>query len=160
MSGPEADIKVGNALPLANIPLGSYIHNLELQPGRGGVLVRSAGVQAQLVAREGDYASIRMPSGEMRLIHIRCMATLGQVGNTEHSLIKIGKAGRNRHLGRRPTVRGSAMNPVDHPHGGGEGRAPIGGQPQTPWGKPTLGHRTRSRKSTDKFIIRRRKSGR
>jgi large subunit ribosomal protein L2 len=160
MSGPDADVKLGNALPIANIPVGSYIHNVELQPGRGGVLVRSAGVQAQLVAKEGEYGSVRMPSGEMRLIHIKNMATLGQVGNTEHSLITIGKAGRSRHLGKRPSVRGSVMNPVDHPHGGGEGRAPIGGQPQTPWGKPTLGHRTRRNKSTQKFIIRRRKSGR
>lgn len=160
MSGAEAEIRIGNALPLANVPLGSYVHNIELQAGRGAVLVRSAGNQAQLVAREGDYASIRMPSGEMRLIHIRCMATLGQVGNVEHSLVNIGKAGRNRHLGRRPTVRGSVMNPVDHPHGGGEGRAPIGGQPQTPWGKPTLGHRTRGHKPSDQFIVRRRKSGR
>lgn len=159
-SGPDADIKVGNSLPIDNIPVGSYIHNIELQPGRGGVLVRSAGVQAQLVAKEGDYGSVRMPSGEMRMIHVRCMATLGQVGNTEHSLIRIGSAGRSRHMGRRPTVRGSVMNPVDHPHGGGEGRAPIGGQPQTPWGKPTLGHRTRGNKRSDKFIIRRRKSGR
>lgn len=160
MSGPDAEVKLGNALPIANIPVGSYIHNVELQPGRGGVLVRSAGVQAQLVAKEGEYGSVRMPSGEMRLIHIRNMATLGQVGNTEHSLITIGKAGRSRHLGKRPSVRGSVMNPVDHPHGGGEGRAPIGGQPQTPWGKPTLGYRTRRNKSTQKFIIRRRKSGR
>lgn len=159
-SGPNAEIRVGNALPLANIPLGSYIHNIELQPGRGGVLVRSAGNQAQLVAREGDYASIRMPSGEMRLINVKCMCTLGQVGNVEHSLITIGKAGRNRHLGKRPSVRGSVMNPADHPHGGGEGRAPIGGQPRTPWGKPTLGHRTRGSKPSDKFIVRRRKSGR
>lgn len=160
MSGPDADIKVGNALPLDNIPVGSYIHNIELQPGRGGVLVRSAGVQAQLVAKEGSYGSIRMPSGEMRLVHVRCMATLGQVGNTEHSLITIGKAGRSRRLNRRPTVRGSVMNPRDHPHGGGEGRAPIGGQPQTPWGKPALGYRTRRNKATGKFIVRRRKSGR
>lgn len=160
MSGPEADIKVGNALPLANIPVGSYIHNIELQPGRGGVLVRSAGGQAQLVAKEGEYGTIRMPSGEMRLINLQGMATLGQVGNVEHSLITIGKAGRSRHLGRRPSVRGSAMNPVDHPHGGGEGRAPIGGQPQTPWGKPALGYRTRGTKLSDKFIVRRRKSGR
>lgn len=160
MSGPEADIRIGNALPLANIPTGSYIHNIELQPNRGGVLVRSAGVQAQLVAKEGEYGTVRMPSGEMRLINLKCAATLGQVGNVEHSLITIGKAGRSRHLGRRPSVRGSVMNPVDHPHGGGEGRAPIGGQPQTPWGKPTLGHRTRSNKSTDKYIVRRRKSGR
>lgn len=159
-SGPEADIRLGNALPLTNIPTGSYIHNIELQPGRGGVLVRSAGGQAQLVAKEGEYGTVRMPSGEMRLINVKCMATLGQVGNVEHSLITIGKAGRSRHLGRRPSVRGSVMNPVDHPHGGGEGRAPIGGQPQTPWGKPTLGHRTRHNKSTDKYIVRRRKSGR
>jgi large subunit ribosomal protein L2 len=159
-SGPEAEIKVGNALPLANIPVGSFIHNLELQPGRGGVLVRSAGVQAQLMAREGEYATIRMPSGEMRLVNIHCMATLGQVGNVEHSLLTVGKAGRSRHIGRRPSVRGSVMNPVDHPHGGGEGRAPIGGQPRTPWGKPTLGHRTRGKKQSDQFIIRRRKSGR
>jgi large subunit ribosomal protein L2 len=159
-AGPDAEIRVGNALPLSRVPLGSYIHNLELQPGRGGVMVRSAGTQAQLVARDGDYASIRMPSGEQRLVHVKCMATLGQVGNIEHSLITIGKAGRSRHLGRRPTVRGSVMNPVDHPHGGGEGRAPIGGQPQTPWGKPTLGHRTRGKKPSDKFIVRRRKSGR
>lgn len=159
-SGPDADIKVGNALPIDNIPVGSYIHNIELQPGRGGVLVRSAGVQAQLVAKEGDYGSVRMPSGEMRLVHVRCMATLGQVGNVEHSLITIGSAGRSRHMRRRPSVRGSVMNPVDHPHGGGEGRAPIGGQPRTPWGKPTLGHRTRGHKRSDKFIVRRRKSGR
>lgn len=159
-SGPDADIKVGNALPLENVPVGSVIHNLELQPGRGAVMVRSAGAQAQLVAKEGEYGTIRMPSGEMRLVHIRCMATLGQVGNVEHSLITTGKAGRSRHLNRRPSVRGSVMNPVDHPHGGGEGRAPIGGQPQTPWGKPTLGHRTRGKKSSDKFILRRRKTGR
>lgn len=159
-AGPEAEIRVGNALPLVNIPVGSYIHNIELQAGRGGVLVRSAGTQAQLVAKEGDYSTIRMPSGEMRMIHVQCMATLGQVGNVEHSLITTGKAGRSRYLGKRPSVRGSVMNPADHPHGGGEGRAPIGGQPQTPWGKPTLGHRTRGKKSSDKFIVRRRKSGR
>jgi large subunit ribosomal protein L2 len=159
-SGPDADIRVGNALPLDNVPVGSFIHNIELQAGRGGVLVRSAGVQAQLVAKEGEYGTIRMPSGEMRLIHVRCMATLGQVGNPEHSLMTVGKAGRSRHKGKRPGVRGSAMNPADHPHGGGEGRAPIGGQPQTPWGKPTLGYRTRRRKLTSQFIIRRRKSGR
>ena len=122
--------------------------------------MRSAGVQAQLVAKEGTYGSIRMPSGEMRLINVQCMATLGQVGNTEHSLMTVGKAGRSRHVGKRPSVRGSVMNPVDHPHGGGEGRAPIGGQPQTPWGQPTLGHRTRGNKQSDKFIVRRRKSGR
>lgn len=160
MSGPDAEIRPGNALPIDNIPVGSWIHNIELQPGRGGVLVRSAGTQAQLVAKEGDYGTVRMPSGETRLIHVKCMATLGQVGNAEHQLVTIGKAGRSRHLGRRPSVRGSVMNPNDHPHGGGEGRAPIGGQPRTPWGKPTLGHRTRGTKQSDKFIIRRRKSGR
>jgi large subunit ribosomal protein L2 len=160
MSGPDADIRPGNALPIDNIPVGSWIHNIELQPGRGGVLVRSAGTQAQLVAKEGDYGTVRMPSGETRLINVRCIATLGQVGNAEHSLVTVGKAGRSRHLGRRPSVRGSVMNPNDHPHGGGEGRAPIGGQPRTPWGKPTLGHRTRGSKPSDKFIIRRRKSGR
>lgn len=160
MSGPEADIKAGNALPIANIPVGTVIHNIELQAGRGGVLVRSAGNQAQLVAKEGDLGSVRMPSGEMRLINTACMATIGQVGNVEHSLEVIGKAGRSRHLGRRPSVRGSVMNPVDHPHGGGEGRAPIGGQPRTPWGKPTLGFRTRRHKPSDKFIVRRRNSGR
>jgi large subunit ribosomal protein L2 len=159
-AGPDAEPRSGNALPLRNIPLGSFIHNIELQPGRGGVLVRSAGTQAQLVAREGEYATIRMPSGEMRMINVNSMATIGQVGNVEHSLVRIGKAGRSRHLGKRPSVRGSVMNPVDHPHGGGEGRAPIGGQPQTPWGKPTLGHRTRGKKQSDKFIIRRRKTGR
>jgi len=161
MSGPEAEIRPGNALPLANIPVGSVIHNIELQPGRGGVLVRSAGNQAQLVAKEGDYGTVRMPSGETRLINVKAMATLGQVGNPEHGLINLGKAGRSRHLGRRPTVRGSVMNPADHPHGGGEGRAPIGGQPQTPWGKPALGFRTRRKKKlSDKFIVRRRGSGR
>jgi len=159
-AGPDAEPRTGNALPLKNIPLGTVVHNIELQPGRGGVLVRSAGTQAQLVAREGEYATIRMPSGEMRMINVNGMATIGQVGNVEHSLIRIGKAGRSRHLGKRPSVRGSVMNPVDHPHGGGEGRAPIGGQPQTPWGKPTLGYRTRGKKQSDKFIIRRRKTGR
>lgn len=159
-SGADAEPRIGNALPLRNIPLGTVIHNIELQPGRGGVLVRSAGVQAQLVAREGEYATVRMPSGEMRMINVNGMATVGQVGNVEHSLVRIGKAGRSRHLGKRPSVRGSVMNPVDHPHGGGEGRAPIGGQPQTPWGKPTLGHRTRGKKQSDQFIIRRRKTGR
>lgn len=159
-AGPEAEPRVGNALPLENMPVGSVIHNIELQRGRGGVLVRSAGNQAQLVAREGEYATVRMPSGEMRMIHAKNYATLGQVGNPEHGLLTIGKAGRSRHLGKRPSVRGSVMNPVDHPHGGGEGRAPIGGQPQTPWGKPTLGYRTRRSKPSDQFIVRRRKSGR
>jgi len=160
MSGPEAEIRVGNAMPLRNIPTGSVIHNIELRAGRGGQIVRSAGVAAQLMAKEGDYAVVRLPSGEQRLIHLNCMATLGQVGNLDHENIKIGKAGRSRYLGRRPHVRGSVMNPVDHPHGGGEGRAPRGGQPQTPWGKPALGYRTRHNKRTDKYILRRRNSGR
>jgi len=160
MSGPEAEIRVGNALPLSNIPTGTVIHNIELHPGRGGQIVRSAGGAAQLMAKSGDYAQVRLPSGEQRLIHIRCMATIGQVGNLDHENVRIGKAGRSRYLGRRPHVRGSVMNPVDHPHGGGEGRAPIGGQPQTPWGKPALGHRTRRNKRTDKFIVRRRNAGR
>jgi large subunit ribosomal protein L2 len=159
-SGPEAEIKVGNAMPLANIPLGTVIHNLELEPGRGAVMVRSAGVSAQLVAREGDYAVVRMPSGEMRRINTKAMATIGQVGNADHQNIVVGKAGRNRWAGKRPTVRGSAMNPTDHPHGGGEGKSPIGGQPQTPWGKPTLGYRTRKGKKSDDLIIRRRNVGR
>ena len=160
MSGPEAEIRVGNAMPLRNVPTGSVIHNIELRAGRGGQIVRSAGVAAQLMAKEGDYAVVRLPSGEQRLIHLNCMATLGQVGTLEHENVKIGKAGRSRYLGRRPHVRGSVMNPVDHPHGGGEGRAPRGGQPQTPWGKPALGFRTRHNKRTDKFILRRRNSGR
>jgi large subunit ribosomal protein L2 len=160
MSGPEAEIRVGNAMPLRNVPTGSVIHNIELRAGRGGQIVRSAGVAAQLMAKEGDYAVVRLPSGEQRLIHLACMATLGQVGNLEHENIKIGKAGRSRYLGRRPHVRGSVMNPVDHPHGGGEGRAPRGGQPQTPWGKPALGFRTRHNKRTDQFILRRRNTGR
>jgi large subunit ribosomal protein L2 len=160
MSGPEAEIRVGNAMPLRNVPTGSVIHNIELRAGRGGQIVRSAGVAAQLMAKEGDYAVVRLPSGEQRLIHLNCMATLGQVGNLEHENVKIGKAGRSRYLGRRPHVRGSVMNPVDHPHGGGEGRAPRGGQPQTPWGKPALGFRTRHNKRTDKFILRRRNTGR
>ena len=160
MSGPEAEIRVGNALPLRNIPTGTVIHNIELHRGRGAQMVRSAGGAAQLMAKEGDYAQIRLPSGEQRLVHIECLATIGQVGNLDHENIRIGKAGRSRWLGRRPHVRGSVMNPVDHPHGGGEGRAPIGGQPQTPWGKPALGHRTRRNKRTDKFIVRRRNAGR
>jgi large subunit ribosomal protein L2 len=160
VAGPEADIRPGNALPLKNIPAGTTIHNIELEPGRGGQLVRSAGVGAQLMAKEGDYALIRLPSGELRNVHLRCMATVGQVGNTDHENITIGKAGRSRHLGRRPAVRGAAMNPRDHPHGGGEGRAPRGGQPQTPWGKPALGRKTRRNKRTDRFIVRRRNAGR
>ena len=157
MSGPEAEIRVGNCLPLRNIPLGTALHNIELYPGRGAQLVRSAGNAAQLMAREGDYATIRMPSGEMRMVPVTARATIGQVGNIDHQNQTIGKAGRARHMGRRPTVRGSVMNPNDHPHGGGEGRAPIGGQPQTKWGKPAMGARTRHNKQTDKFIIRRRK---
>ncbi len=139
MSGPDADIRTGNALPLKNIPAGTTIHCIELERGRGAQMVRGAGTAAQLMAKEGDYALIRLPSGEQRRVHILCMATIGQVGNTDHENLNIGKAGRARHMGRRPSVRGSAMNPRDHPHGGGEGRAPIGGQPQTPWGKPALG---------------------
>ncbi len=160
MSGPEAEIRVGNALPLRNIPTGTVIHNIELYIGKGGQIVRSAGAAAQLMAKEGDYAQVRLPSGEQRLVNVNCMATIGQVGNLDHENITIGKAGRSRYLGRRPHVRGSVMNPVDHPHGGGEGRAPIGGQPQTPWGQPAMGFRTRHNKRTDKFIIRRRNAGR
>ncbi|NLI60183.1 MAG: 50S ribosomal protein L2 [Clostridiales bacterium] len=157
MSGPDADIKVGNALPLRNIPLGTVIHNIELTPGKGGQLVRSAGNSAQLLAKEGQYAHVRLPSGEVRLVLLNCKATIGQVGNIDHENITIGKAGRKRHMGIRPTVRGSAMNPVDHPHGGGEGRAPIGKpSPVTPWGKPTLGYKTRKRKKSDSYIIKRR----
>ncbi|GAC1354733.1 MAG: 50S ribosomal protein L2 [Ktedonobacteraceae bacterium] len=159
-AGPDADIRVGNALPLKNIPTGTTIHNIELEKGRGGQMVRSAGVGAQLMAKEGNYALIRLPSGEQRNVNILCMATIGQVGNVDHENQSIGKAGRSRHMGRRPTVRGSAMNPNDHPHGGGEGRAPIGGQPQTPWGKPALGFKTRNNKRTDRFIVRRRNAGR
>ncbi len=157
LSGPEADIRVGNALPLMNIPVGTLVHNIELQQGRGGQLVRSAGTSAQLMAKEGRYAHVRLPSGEVRLIHYRCMATIGQVGNTDHGNIKLGKAGRKRRLGWRPAVRGSAMSPRDHPHGGGEGRSPIGmPSPKSPWGKPTLGYKTRRNKASDKWIVRRR----
>ncbi|SHJ06078.1 50S ribosomal protein L2 [Desulfofundulus thermosubterraneus] len=156
VSGPDADIKVGNALPLRNIPVGTLVHNLELYPGGGGQLVRSAGAAAQVMAKEGKYAHIRMPSGEMRLLLLDCRATIGQVGNVEHENITIGKAGRSRWLGIRPTVRGVVMNPVDHPHGGGEGRSPIGRNPVTPWGKPALGARTRKKKPSDRLIIKRR----
>jgi len=157
MAGPDAEIRPGNALPIANIPTGTMIHNIELYPGKGGQLVRAAGTSAQLLAKEGDYAHIRLPSGEVRLVRQECYATIGQVGNVEHANIKLGKAGRKRHMGIRPTVRGSAMSPRDHPHGGGEGRQPIGlPGPKTPWGKPTLGYKTRRNKRTDKFIIRRR----
>ena len=156
-SGPNADVRVGNSLPLASIPTGTQVHNIELTPGRGGQMVRSAGVSAQLMAKEGDYALLRLPSGEMRRVRIECCATIGQVSNVEHSLVKLGKAGRTRHRGRRPEVRGAVMNPRDHPHGGGEGRAPVGMPgPKTPWGKPTLGYRTRNNKRTDRLIVRRR----
>ena len=157
MSGPTAEIRPGNSLPIANIPVGTMVHNIELKDGRGGQLVRAAGAAAQLLAKEGDYAQIRMPSGEVRLVRQACYATIGQVGNLEHNNIKLGKAGRKRHLGIRPAVRGSAMSPRDHPHGGGEGRQPIGMPgPKSPWGKPTLGAKTRRNKSTDKYIVRRR----
>jgi large subunit ribosomal protein L2 len=157
VSGPGADIKPGNALPLMSIPTGTFIHNVELYPGKGAQLARSAGIQAQLMAKEGKYALIRLPSGELRNVPINCMATIGQVGNTDHENISIGKAGRKRHMGIRPTVRGSVMNPCDHPHGGGEGRSPVGRPgPVTPWGKPALGYKTRKKhKSSDKFIVKR-----
>jgi large subunit ribosomal protein L2 len=156
-SGPEADITIGNTLPLRHIPLGTMIHNIELYPGAGGQVVRSAGAAAQLMAKEGKYAHVRLPSGEIRLILQECRATIGQVSNPEHENITVGKAGRTRWLGRRPTVRGVTMNPVDHPHGGGEGRSPIGRNPVTPWGKPALGARTRKKKPSAQLIIKRRK---
>ena len=156
-SGPEAEIRVGNALPIAKIPAGTLIHNIELKLGKGGQLVRSAGCSAQLLAKEGKYAHVRLPSGEVRLVHQACMATIGQIGNTEHGNIRLGKAGRKRWMGWRPAVRGSAMDPKAHPHGGGEGRSPIGmPSPKSPWGKPTLGKKTRKRKDTNKWIVRRR----
>ncbi|MDP2952631.1 MAG: 50S ribosomal protein L2, partial [Chloroflexota bacterium] len=158
MSGPQAEVRPGNALPLKAIPTGTQIHNLELNPGKGGQLVRSAGVAAQLMAKEEKYALVRLPSGETRLFRLECLATIGQVGNPDHSNITLGKAGRSRWLGIRPTVRGSAMSPRDHPHGGGEGKSPIGlPGPKTPWGKPTLGYKTRRRKPSDKLIVKRRK---
>lgn len=157
MSGPNAEIRVGNALPISSIPVGTTIHNIELREGKGGQLVRSAGSSAQLLAKEGDFAQIRMPSGEVRLIRQVCFATIGQIGNVDHGNIKLGKAGRKRHLGIRPTVRGTAMSPRDHPHGGGEGRQPIGlPGPKSPWGKPTLGYKTRRNKQSNKYIVRRR----
>ena len=159
VSGPDAPIRNGNALPLKNIPTGSQIHNIELRRGKGGQMVRSAGASAPLMAKADDYAQVRMPSGEVRRVHVECMATLGQVGNVEHENIEIGKAGRSRHMGKRPTVRGSVMNPRDHPHGGGEGKAPIGGQPKTKWGKPAF-QRTRNNKRTDSMIVRRRPANR
>ena len=159
VSGKNADIRVGNCLPIENIPVGTLIHNIELNPGQGGKMVRTAGGEAQLMAKEGQYAHVRLPSGEMRLVLARCRATIGTIGNAEHSNIKLGKAGRKRHMGIRPTVRGSVMNPVDHPHGGGEGKAPVGhAGPLTPWGKPALGYKTRKKnKASDKFIVKRRK---
>lgn len=157
ISGPKAEVRPGNSLPIANIPVGTLIHNVELKEGKGGQLVRSAGAAAQLLAKEGDYAQIRMPSGEVRLIRQQCYATIGQVGNLDHGNVKLGKAGRKRHLGIRPTVRGTAMSPRDHPHGGGEGRQPLGMPgPKSPWGQPTLGYKTRRNKKTDQFIVRRR----
>ena len=157
-AGPDADIKVGNALPLTNIPVGTIVHNVELYPGRGGQLARSAGNSAQLMAKEGAYALLRLPSSELRKVPVICMATVGVVGNTDHENVKIGKAGRTRHMGIRPTVRGSVMNPCDHPHGGGEGKSPIGRPgPVTPWGKPALGYKTRAKKNrSDKLIVKRR----
>ena len=161
MSGPEAEVRVGNCLPLENIPVGTQVHNIEMYPGKGGQLVRSAGLSAQLMAKEGKYATLRLPSGEMRMIPLNCRATIGVVGNGDHNLINIGKAGRKRHMGIRPTVRGSAMNPNDHPHGGGEGRAPIGRPgPSTPWGKPALGLKTRKKKKASNKLIIRRRDGR
>ena len=158
VAGPSADIKPGNALPLTNIPVGTFIHNVELYPGKGGQLARAAGNAAQLMAKEGVYALLRLPSGELRNVPVECMATIGQVGNLDHENVKIGKAGRTRHMGIRPTVRGSVMNPNDHPHGGGEGKSPIGRPgPVTPWGKPALGYKTRAKKNrSDKLIVKRR----
>jgi len=158
VSGADADIKVGNSLPLQNIPVGTLVHNIELKPGKGGQMVRSAGASAQLMAKEGVYATLRLPSGEMRVVRLECRATIGTVGNLDHQNVRIGKAGRKRHMGIRPTVRGSVMNPNDHPHGGGEGRAPVGRPgPVTPWGKPALGYKTRKKnKPSDKYIVRRR----
>lgn len=157
VSGKDADIKVGNALPLQNIPVGTLLHNIEMKPGKGAQMVRSAGGSAQLMAKEGSYATLRLPSGEMRMIRIECRATIGQVGNLDHENINVGKAGRSRWLGIRPTVRGSVMNPCDHPHGGGEGRNSIGRNPCTPWGKPALGAKTRKKKnSSNRFIVKRR----
>ena len=159
VSGENVDIKPGNCLPIANIPVGTLIHNIELNPGQGGKMVKAAGGEAQLMAKEGEYAHIRLPSGEMRLVRAKCRATIGTIGNTDHGNVKLGKAGRTRHMGVRPTVRGSVMNPVDHPHGGGEGRAPVGHSgPLTPWGKPALGYKTRKKNNrTDKYIVKRRK---
>ena len=159
ISGENVDIKPGNCLPIENIPVGTMVHNIEINPGQGGKLVKAAGGEAQLMAKEGEYAHVRLPSGEMRLIRAKCRATIGTIGNTDHGNVKLGKAGRTRHMGVRPTVRGSVMNPVDHPHGGGEGRAPVGHSgPLTPWGKPAIGYKTRKKNNkTDKYIVKRRK---
>ena len=159
VSGENVDIKPGNCLPIENIPVGTLIHNIELNPGQGGKMVKAAGGEAQLMAKEGEYAHVRLPSGEMRLVRAKCRATIGTIGNTDHGNVKLGKAGRTRHMGVRPTVRGSVMNPVDHPHGGGEGRAPVGHSgPLTPWGKPAIGYKTRKKNNkTDKYIVKRRK---
>jgi large subunit ribosomal protein L2 len=154
IASPEADIKPGNALPLKNIPLGTSIHNIELRMGKGGQIVRAAGAMAQLVAKEGDYAQVKLPSGEQRMVNINCWATVGQVGNIDHKNMAVGKAGRKRWMGIKPTVRGVVMNANDHPHGGGEGKSPIGGKPQTPWGKPAMGFKTRRNKQTSRFIVR------
>ncbi len=159
-SGTDVDIVVGNALPLASMPVGTVVHNVELQPGRGGQLARSAGVGIQLMAKEGDYATLRLPSGEMRLVLGACRATVGTIGNADHQNVTVGKAGRKRHMGVRPQTRGTAMNPVDHPHGGGEGATPLGNHPQTPWGVPTIGYRTRKKgKQSDRYIVRGRRRG-
>ena len=159
-SGPQADITVGNSLPLASMPVGTVVHNVELQPGRGGQLARSAGSGVQLMAKEGDLATLRLPSGEMRMVRTECRATVGTIGNADHQNITVGKAGRKRHMGVRPQTRGTAMNPVDHPHGGGEGATPLGNHPQTPWGVPTIGYRTRRKgKSSDRYIVRGRRRG-
>lgn len=159
MSGEEVEVKVGNCMPLKNIPVGSVIHSIEMRPGQGAKIARSAGIAARLMAKEGNYATLKMPSGEMRMVPIMCRATLGQVGNTDHEIVSIGKAGRNRHMGVRPSVRGVVMNPIDHPHGGGEGKSPVGmPSPVTPWGKPALGYKTRNKKkASNKFIISRAK---
>ena len=160
VSGVGQDIQVGNAMPLAAMPVGTLVHNVELQPGRGAQLARSAGTGIQLMAKEGDYATLRLPSGEMRMVQSACRATVGVVGNSDHQNVTIGKAGRKRHMGVRPQTRGTAMNPVDHPHGGGEGGTPLGNHPQTPWGKPTLGYRTRKKgKASDRYIVRGRRRG-
>ena len=156
-SGPNAEIKVGNCLPIKSIPLGTIIHNVELKPGKGGQMARSAGAGCQLMAKEGEYATVKLPSSEMRMVRVECLATVGALGNLDFKNMKIGKAGRKRHMGIKPTVRGVAKNAVDHPHGGGEGKSPAGGQPQTPWGKPALGYRTRRKKHSDQYVVRRRK---